>query len=173
MQAFLPFLYPALKAYEDPHLCTTAIGIIGDITRGLGEQSAQFANAFMTVLLENLQSEDLNRNVKIPILTCFGDIALAIGGQFEPYLDTTMGVLRQAGQVQPSPVDYELADWVSQLRDGILEAYTGIVSALRGGPQSKHIVSVFPFDLLISLSCSRSSRASCPVHLRARSAVYE
>jgi importin subunit beta-1 len=58
----------------------------------------------MTVLFENLQSEVLNRNVKISILSCFGDIALAVGPAFEPYLDTTMGVLRQAGAVEPNPV---------------------------------------------------------------------
>jgi importin subunit beta-1 len=107
IQAFLPFLYPALKAHEDTQLCTVAVGIIGDISRALGEQSAQYSNGFMTVLLENLQSEVLNRNVKISILSCFGDIALAIGAGFQPYLDTTMGVLRQAGQVQPNPVCLE------------------------------------------------------------------
>jgi len=80
------------------------VGIIGDISRALGDQSVQYANDFMTVLLENLQSELLNRNVKISILSCFGDIALAIGPAFEPYLDTTMGVLRQAGSVEPNPV---------------------------------------------------------------------
>lgn len=58
----------------------------------------------MNVLLENLQSEVLNRNVKISILSCFGDIALAIGPAFEPYFETTMGVLRQAGAVEPNPV---------------------------------------------------------------------
>jgi len=58
----------------------------------------------MSVLLENLQSEVLNRNVKISVLSCFGDIALAVGPGFEPFLDTTMGVLRQAGMVQPNPV---------------------------------------------------------------------
>lgn len=104
IQAFLPFLYPALKAHEDTQLCMVAVGIIGDITRALGEQSAQFANAFMSVLLENLQSEVLNRNVKISVLSCFGDIALAIGPAFEPYLSTTMGVLRQAASLQPNPV---------------------------------------------------------------------
>ena len=100
----MPFLYPALKSHEDTQLCTVAVGIIGDISRALGDQSAQYANPFMTVLLENLQSELLNRNVKISILSCFGDIALAIGPAFEPYLDTTMGVLRQAGSVEPNPV---------------------------------------------------------------------
>jgi importin subunit beta-1 len=108
IQAFLPFLYPALKAHEDTQLCTVAVGIIGDISRALGEQSAQFSNAFMSVLFENLQSDVLNRNVKISILSCFGDIALAIGSSFEPYLDTTMGVLRQAGAVQPNPVSWTI-----------------------------------------------------------------
>jgi importin subunit beta-1 len=78
--------------------------MIGDISRSLGEQGAQYASPFMTVLLENLQSEILNRNVKISILACFGDIALAIGPAFEPFVDTTMGVLRQAGALQPNPV---------------------------------------------------------------------
>lgn len=104
ISAFLPFLYPALKAHEDTQLCTVAVGIIGDISRALGEQSEQYAGPFMTVLLENLQSDVLNRNVKITILSCFGDIALAIGGAFEPYLETTMTVLRQAGSVEPNPV---------------------------------------------------------------------
>jgi importin subunit beta-1 len=104
IQAFLPYLYPALKAHEDTQLCTVAVGIIGDISRALGEQSAQYAGPFMTVLLENLQSDVLNRNVKISILSCFGDIALAIGPSFEPYLETATSVLRQAGGVEPNPV---------------------------------------------------------------------
>jgi importin subunit beta-1 len=83
-----------------------AVGIIGDISRALGDQSTQYAGAFMNVLLENLQSEVLNRNVKICILSCFGDIALAISVTFEPYVDTTMGVLRQAGALQPNPVRF-------------------------------------------------------------------
>ncbi|KAF8999789.1 armadillo-type protein [Cyathus striatus] len=133
--AFLPFLYPALKAHEDTQLCTVAVGIIGDISRALGEQSAQYAGPFMTVLLENLQSDVLNRNVKISILSCFGDIALAIGPSFEPYLETTMSVLRQAGAVEPNPLDYELMDYVSQLREGILEAYTGVVTGFKNTPK--------------------------------------
>jgi len=135
IQAFLQFLFPALKAHEDTQLCTIAVGIIGDISRALGTQSAQYANDFMTILVENLQSDVLNRNVKISILSCFGDIGLAIGPAFEPYLNTTMSVLSQAGQVEPNPLDYDLVDYVGQLREGILEAYTGIVTGLKKTPQ--------------------------------------
>jgi len=102
--ALLPYLFPALRAYQDTQLCTTAVGLIGDISRALGEGSAQYAESFMTVLLEDLQSDVLNRNVKVSILSSFGDIALAIGPAFEPYFETTMDVLRQAGQVEPNPV---------------------------------------------------------------------
>jgi importin subunit beta-1 len=152
IQPFLPYLYTALKAHEDAQLCTVAVGLIGDISRALGNQSAPYANSFMTVLLENLQSDLVGRNVKITILSTFGDIALAIGPAFEPYLATTMNVLQQAGAVEPNPVcgcidefigfwftdgiivgqlDYDLVDYVAQLREGILEAYTGIVTGLK------------------------------------------
>ncbi|KAG1897338.1 karyopherin Kap95 [Suillus fuscotomentosus] len=124
IQAFLPFLYPALKAHENTQLCMVAVGIIRDIPRALGDQSAQYAGAFMNVSLENLQSN-------ISILSCFGDIALAIGPAFDSYLNTTMDVLRQAGSVQPNPLDFDLMDYVAQLREGILEAYTGVVTGFK------------------------------------------
>lgn len=153
VSSFLPLLYPALKSHEDTQLCTVAVGVIGDLSRALGEQSAQYANAFMSVLLENLQSEILNRNVKISILSCFGDIALAIGAGFEPYLDTTMGVLRQAGNVQPNPLDYDLVDYVAQLREGILEAYTGIVGAFRGTEKAPVLLPHAPAILELIQRC--------------------
>lgn len=187
IEAFLPLLYPALKAHEDTQLCTVAIGVIGDISRALGDQSAKYADAFMGVLWENLQSETLNRNVKIPILSCFGDIALAIGPAFRPYLETTMNILRQAGAVMPNPVsqlhdspssrmltnstqmDYELLDYVTQLREGILEAYTGIVTGFKNTDDGKHCSLV----LLTIADHSDSQRiaTSRPIHAGAGSAL--
>jgi len=153
VSSFLPMLYPALKSHEDTQLCTVAVGVIGDLSRALGDQSAQFSGPFMNVLLENLQSDVLNRNVKISILSCFGDIALAIGPQFEPYLDTTMGVLRQAGNVQPNPLDYDLVDYVAQLREGILEAYTGIVTAFRNTEKAPVLLPHIPAILELIQRC--------------------
>ena len=167
--AFLPFLYPALKAYDDTQLCTVAVGIIGDITRALGDQTEQYAQAFVTVLLENLSSEVLNRNVKISILACFGDVALAIGSKFAPYLETAMTVLRQAAALQANPVrikavhpgrryrlaenyglqlDYESIDYIANLREGILEAHTGIITGFKKTDRGVHrflpMPSLFP-----------------------------
>lgn len=135
ISAFLQFLFPALKAHEDSQLCTIAVGIIGDISRALGDKTKEYSAGFMQLLSENLQSNTLNRDAKIPILECFGDIALAIGPAFEDYLDHTMNVLRQAGSITPNPMDYELQDYLSVLREGILEAYTGIITAFKGTEQ--------------------------------------
>lgn len=52
----------------------------------------------MSVLLENLASPVLDRSVKLSVVSCFGDIAMAIGPAFEPYLPPVMAVLRQAGE---------------------------------------------------------------------------
>lgn len=52
-----------------------------------------YTGAFMNVLLQNLQSNVFNCNVKIPILSCLGDIALAIEPAFDPYLNMAMDVL--------------------------------------------------------------------------------
>lgn len=98
-----------MKAYDDPQLCAVAVGLIGDICRALGEVSASYCDMFMNALLENLTSPVLDRSVKISVVACFGDIAMAIGPAFEPYLGATMAVLRQAGEqkvdtVSKSPI---------------------------------------------------------------------
>ena len=54
----------------------------------------------MTVLLENLGNNDVHRLVKPPILSVFGDIALAVGPIFQKYLDVVLTTLMQASQAQ-------------------------------------------------------------------------
>ena len=137
LEAFMPFLYQALKSHEEYQLCSISVGLIGDICRGLGEGSAPYCNNFMNVLLENLASPLLHRSVKPPILSAFGDIGLAIGGQFEPYLPVTMQVLQQAGGMMPDPNNYDLIDYVATLRESILEAYIGIISGLKSSDKSE------------------------------------
>jgi importin subunit beta-1 len=114
----------------------------------------------MNALIENLQAVGVSREVKIAVLSCFGDIALAIGGSYEPYLETSMLVLGQAGEVSPNPVsllcsyclrpsiepcnpdgmklDYDSVDYVAQLRETIIEAEVGIVTGLKGSGKGKY-----------------------------------
>lgn len=133
LQAFSPFLVEALRKHEETQLCKTAVGLVGDICRALGPNAANYANDFMVVLFEDLQSQTLSREVKPTILSSFGDIALAIGDKFEPFLATTMAVLQQAAasSVTTAPLDFEIVEFFNSLREGIAEAYVGIVGGLR------------------------------------------
>ncbi|CAE6435242.1 unnamed protein product, partial [Rhizoctonia solani] len=140
LEAFLPIIVAALKNHEDAALCTVCIGTIGDISRALQEKTVQYAAAFVSLLLESLQSQVMGRNVKIQVLACFGDVALSIGPDFAPYLETAMTVLKQAGEIQPNPLDYEMVDYVAQLREGILDAYVGIVAGFKSADKSEPLL---------------------------------
>lgn len=138
MDAFTPFLYNALGNQEEPSLCSMAIGLVSDITRSMGEQSAPYCDSFMNYLLNNLRSTALSNQFKPAILQCFGDIASAIGGHFEKYLSVVAQVLQQAATVTASPEgSYEMYDYVISLREGIMDAWGGIIGAMKTGSKSE------------------------------------
>lgn len=137
MSALQPFLMVGLKNFESYQVCRVAVGVVGDICRAIEGKIQPYCDEIMSALLQSLQNPTLHRSVKPPVLSCFGDIALAIAGAYEPYLQVSLMMLFQAGQTQAPPDDEELVDYVFQLREGILEAYTGILQGLKDGGRSE------------------------------------
>lgn len=141
MQPFSPFLLNALNNQEEPGLCAVAIGLVSDITRALESKVQPFCDQFMNSLLNNLRSTTLGNQFKPAILQCFGDIAQAIGGQFESYLSVVGQVLQQAAGISTqgeSVGSFEMLDYIVSLREGIMDAWSGIINALRAGNNSKY-----------------------------------
>ncbi|KAL2021008.1 hypothetical protein VTK56DRAFT_7782 [Thermocarpiscus australiensis] len=132
MDAFAPFLYNALGNQEEPSLCSVAIGLVSDIARSLGERCQPYCDNFMNYLLGNLRSTALANQFKPAILQCFGDIAGAIGGHFETYLTIVAQVLQQAATITAGAEgSYEMLDYVVSLREGIMDAWGGIIGAMK------------------------------------------
>jgi len=143
MEAFSPFLYNALGNQEEPGLCSTAIGLVSDITRSLGERSQPFCDNFMNYLLNSLRSQTLGNQFKPVILQTFGDIATAIEGHFENYLSVVAQVLAQASTVTASPDGpYEMFDYVVSLREGIMDAWGGIVPGMKGSGKGESVSEI-------------------------------
>jgi importin subunit beta-1 len=95
LESFKPFLIAGLQNHEEHQMCSIAIGLVGDISRALNEGVAPYCDEIMTYLLQHLQNPSVHRTIKPAVLSCFGDIALAIGGHFETYLQATMTTLFQ------------------------------------------------------------------------------
>lgn len=139
MEAFVPFVFNALTNQEEQQLCSVAIGITSDLARSINENIAPFCDNFMNLLLTNLQSNTLSQQFKPAILQCFGDIAQAIAGHFETYLEVVMGVLQQASSIQAdNDQNYEMIEYVISLREGIMDAYDGIIIAMKTSGKSKN-----------------------------------
>ena len=137
MPALKPYLMVGIQNFQSYQVCQVTVGLVGDICRGIEAKIQPYCDEIMTGLLQSLQNTSLHRNVKPPVLSCFGDIALAISGAYEPYLQISLMMLYQASQIQAPADDEELIDYVYSLKDGILEAYTGILQGLKDGGRSE------------------------------------
>jgi len=83
-------------------VCSVSVGVLGDISRALEDAIYPYCDGIMQTLLQNLQSEDVQRSIKPMILACFSDIALAINDHFEKYLPHVLTML-QSAQVTLTP----------------------------------------------------------------------
>lgn len=132
MEAFKPVLFEALRNFQDYQVCSIAIGLVGDIARGIKLSILPYCDDFMTMLMQNLSNPEIHRDVKPQVLSVFGDISLAIGAEFKKYLPPVLTVLKQIMEIQFDTTDFEMRDYMRTLRESVLEAYTGIVQGLKG-----------------------------------------
>jgi importin subunit beta-1 len=133
VDALFPFIDVGLKNHEEYEVCNVTVGVVGDLCRALDEKILRWCDPIVSQLLADLQSAQLHRSVKPPILSCFGDIALAIGPEFEKYLAYVAPMLQSATQLSmgQSKEDDEMIDYNNALRNGIFEAYAGMLQGFK------------------------------------------
>ncbi|XP_026756899.1 importin subunit beta-1 [Galleria mellonella] len=132
MDAFKRYLYVGLKNHQEHQVCIAAVGLTGDICRALKSKVLPYCDEIIVLLLENLGDPSIHRSVKPQILSVFGDIALSIGPDFAKYFDIVMQMLLQASNAQVDRNDYDMVEYLGELRESVLEAYTGIIQGLKG-----------------------------------------
>lgn len=150
MNQFYKYLEMGLQNFEEYQVCAVTVGVVGDLCRALEDKILPYCDGIMTQLLKDLSSNQLHRSVKPPIFSCFGDIALAIGENFEKYLMYAMPMLQSAADLSAHTVgaDDEMLEYTNLLRNGILEAYSGILQGFKNTsktqlllPHAHHILS--------------------------------
>ncbi|KAK2390742.1 importin subunit beta-1 [Trifolium repens] len=146
---FYQFLDADLQNYEEYQVCAVTVGVVSDICRALENKILPYCDGIMTQLLRNLSSDNLHRSVKPPLFSCIGDIALAIGENFNKYLTYTMNTLQIAAEVSAhtSGSDMEMKEYINSLRNGILEAYSGIFQGFKNSSKTQLLIPYAPHIL--------------------------
>ncbi|XP_023521610.1 importin subunit beta-1 isoform X2 [Cucurbita pepo subsp. pepo] len=149
MTEFYKYIEMGLQNFEEYQVCAVTVGVVGDVCRALEDKILPYCDGIMTQLLKNLSSDQLHRSVKPPIFSCFGDIALAIGENFEKYLMYAMPMLQRAAELSAhtAGADDEMTEYTNSLRNGILEAYSGIFQGFKSSPKTQLLIPYAPHIL--------------------------
>lgn len=133
MKDFWEYLERDLDNFVDYQLCAISVGVVSHICRALDVKILPYCNNIMAVLLKDRSSGKLHASVKPPIVSCFGIVALVMGKQFEEHVSHVMSKMQEAVDVfvKIDVNDKEMVEYRNQLQWSIVEAYMGILKALK------------------------------------------
>ena len=133
LESFVPLLLQGLKSLELTNLCLICTGGVVDLCGGLGPLIQPFADGLMEAMFNIIRDGSVHRDVKPAVISCFGDMAMAIGSAYQPYMQLTMMLLMQASQQNAPPDNEDMVAFINKLRCSVLEAYSGILVGLSEG----------------------------------------
>ncbi|NXJ43147.1 IMB1 protein, partial [Ciconia maguari] len=145
MDAFKPFLGIGLKNYAEYQVCLAAVGLVGDLCRALQSNILPFCDEVMQLLLENL---GVSVYLLISQLVTVGlHTEKKVGGGRSRSARHALKIsavhmssrtLLKCAFLLPFQSDYDMVDYLNELREGCLEAYTGIIQGLKGDQENVH-----------------------------------
>lgn len=136
MEAFAPYLIQALQNVQS-QTCITAVGLVADLAQSLQLKLLPYLSGLMDILGRDIMNPDIKRELKPAIMSCFGDIAGNMGLEFGPYLEPVMLVcVSLSSMASDESSSFEVVDYVTQVKESILDCYSGIVSGLNSKPEA-------------------------------------
>ncbi|KAJ4462253.1 putative Importin subunit beta-1 [Paratrimastix pyriformis] len=150
---FMPFIQASLQNYQAHSVVECAVGVVGDIVRGLEKRVVNISEQLIGLLLEALRAPALNPKVKPSILSALGDVAMYVGQVFVRHLPAVMGMCRDASQTQVDLSNPDQVAYLNELREAIFDCYTGILQGLRSEHQGdiflQYVESVVAFITIV------------------------
>ena len=157
MKNFGPYLVYGLKSYNEATLCRVSVGCVADLARTLEETMSEYLNELMPILMELLRSGDTDRGVKLVVISVVSDLALQTGRFFIVYLKDVLDIFKSASVVAVQPVsdeDPELPVYFEQLKESLVESYTGLVIGAKevneAGIFRDYVQGIFNFLLALN-----------------------
>lgn len=146
---FFPFLIRGLENFREESVFCTSISVVGALCGALSVNFTKYSDEIMKALLNALDKGSYK--ISPNIISCFSDIALAVGGNFERYLPYVSKALANATNFQVDPRDEEMVKYQNDLRENVLEAYIGILQGLKGEKPQAFNILVDPIFVLLKM----------------------
>ncbi|KAK1358516.1 hypothetical protein POM88_051772 [Heracleum sosnowskyi] len=162
MPKFFKYLEIGLKNFEEYQVYSISVGVVGDILRALKDRVLPYCEGIMTLLVNNLNRDELHHSVKPPIFSCFGDIALAIGEHFEKYFKCVVQMMQRAAKLckKLDNTDKEMMICDNQPRQSILETYSCILQAFKD--TKADLILPYAGDMLLFIKLVSEDRPRPP-----------
>ncbi|KRZ09548.1 Importin subunit beta-1 [Trichinella zimbabwensis] len=148
MSVFFPYVLIALRNREEYQVCSAAVGVCDDLSRVLKEGFGPYVPELMQLLYEILADANMEKSVKPNVLSLFGDIALALENSFNPYLNLVTQALASALNTEINEDDYYQMEYVLNLRENCIVAFTGLLHGLKGNPESLDFLRPFVLQFI-------------------------
>ncbi|KRX66528.1 Importin subunit beta-1 [Trichinella sp. T9] len=148
MTVFFPYVLIALKNREEYQVCSAAVGVCDDLSRVLKDRFAPYVPELMQLLYEILADAGVEKSVKPNVLSLFGDIAMALENNFNPYLNLVTQALASALNTEMNEDDYYQMEYVLNLRENCIVAFTGLLHGLKGNRESLDFLRPFVLQFI-------------------------
>ena len=159
----LPFLLWALSNREDSALCKAGTHCLGDFSAALSADAANLANQIVPILIANLEHSGIAADIKVMTISTLADLVSTALDGFAPYLEGILRLVEQAMeasmQVNPS-LSTEMLEYLSDLRDALVEFYLALMQNLKSGNRVKVIQGSVSRLLEFALFAAQSDRMS-------------
>ena len=99
MKVLMPILTQGLKNDADYIICQLCIGLTGDVFRALECEGSPYLSSLMPLLMGVMDKKSDIKGM-IELVAVYGDIALAVGADFEVYLKPVADYLQQMSLLQ-------------------------------------------------------------------------
>ena len=155
-----PLILKGLQQVDERPVCMHAISSLARIFASLKKKILKYSDLFVQELLNVLKSNTADRSLKPLAIITLGELAESIDSDFENYAQVVLDILKQAQSQNCGPdADQEIKDYIEELRESILDAYTSITEGLKNGGKlqimNQHVQPIFGFlaDVLQMPDC--------------------
>lgn len=128
---FMGILVACLNNVTEQQICSSAVGILGDLARSVTVELVPYLDEIFNILFGTLRNPSTQRSLLPLIISTFSDFALLLGDNFATYRPQVLDTLKQACQAEVDMNDPDMIDYLNLLRQSCVETFVGLIQGAK------------------------------------------